>query len=55
MGFGQKKYLVLTQEELTNRVEERALQIKTIKRLCKFPLEDIIYNCSFIEKIIVDN
>ena len=47
MGEGQKRYLVLAREDLTNQVEGRALTNKTTAAVCKFLIEDVIcrYGC----------
>ena len=42
MGLGQKKYLVLAREDLSNQVEGRALRIKTTEAVCRFLLEVVI-------------
>ena len=42
MGVGRMKYLVLVSEDLTNKVEGRALTNKTTTTVCKFLLEDVV-------------
>ena len=54
MGEGQKRYLVLAREDLTNQVEGRALTNKTTAAICKFLIEDVICRYGCIGKIVVD-
>ena len=42
LGLWQMQYIVLAKEDLTNRVEGRALRTKTTRAVCRFLLEDII-------------
>ena len=52
MGEGQKRYLVLTSEDLTNQVEGRALTNKTTATICKFLIEDVICRYGCVGKIV---
>lgn len=54
MGFGQKKYLVLAREDLSNQVEGRALRTKTTEGVCRFLLEDVICRYGCVGKITAD-
>ena len=54
MGEGQKRYLVLAREDLTNQVEGRALTNKTTAALCRFLIEDVICRYGCVGKIVAD-
>ena len=54
MGEGQKRYLVLAREDLTNQVEGRALTNKTTAAVCKFLIEDVICRYGCVGKIVAD-
>lgn len=54
MGIGQKKYLVLAREDLSNQVEGRALRTKTTEGVCRFLLEDVICRYGCVGKITAD-
>ena len=54
LGLGQKKYLVLAREDLSNQVEGRALQAKTTEGVCRFLLEDVICRYGCVGKITAD-
>lgn len=54
MGVGQKKYLVLAREDLSNQVEGRALRTKTTEGVCRFLLEDVICRYGCVGKITAD-
>ena len=43
MGVRRMKYLVLARENMTNQVKGRAVRNKTTAIVCKFLLEDVIY------------
>ena len=54
LGVGQKRYLVLAREDLTNRVEGRALRTKGTLGVCQFILEDIVCRYGYIGKIVAN-
>ena len=54
MGEGQKRYLVLARQDLTNHVAVRALTNKTTAAVCKFLIEDVICRYRCMGKIMVD-
>ena len=54
MRVGQKKFLVLAREDLTNQVDRRALRSKTTSPICQFILEDIVCRYGCVGKIVVD-
>ena len=54
LGVGQKRYLVLAREDLTNQVEGRALRTKGTLGVCQFILEDIVCRYGCIGKIVAD-
>lgn len=54
MGLGQKKYLVLAREDLSNQVEGRALGTKSTEGVCRFLLEDVICRYGCVGKITAD-
>ena len=54
MGEGQKRYLVLAREDLTNQVEGRVLTNKTTAAMCKFLIEDVICRYGYVRKIVAD-
>ena len=54
MGEGQKRYLVMAREDLTNQVEGRALTNKTTTEVCKFLIEDVISRYRCVGKIVAD-
>ena len=53
-GIGQKKYLVLAQEHLTNKVEGQALRRKTCSAVCQFLLEEVLYRYGCVRQVIAD-
>ena len=53
-GIGQKKYLVLAQEDLTNQVEGRALRRKTCSVVCQFLLEEVFCRYGCVGQVIAD-
>ena len=53
-GIGQKKYLVLTREDLTNQIEGRALRRKTSSILCQFLLEELFYRYGSVGQVLSD-
>ena len=53
-GIGQKKYLVLAWEDLTNQVEGRALQRKTCSIVCQFLLEEVFCRYGCVGQVIAD-
>ena len=54
MGEGQKRYLVLAREDLTNQVEGRALTNKTTAAVCRFLIEEVICRYGCVGKIVAD-
>ena len=54
MGLGQKKYLALAREDMSNQVEGRALRTKTTEEVCRFLLEDVICRYGCVGKITAD-
>ena len=54
LGVGQKRYLVLAREDLTNQMEGHALQTKGTLGLYQFILEDIVCRYGCIGKIVAD-
>ena len=48
------RYLVLAREDLTNKVEGRALANKTIAAVCKFLIKDVVYRYKCVGKIVVN-
>ena len=53
-GIGQKKYLVLAREDLTNQVEGRALRRKTCSAVCQFLLEEVFCRYGCVGQVIAD-
>ena len=53
-GIGQKKYLVLAREDLTNQVEGRALRRKTSSTVCQFLLEEVFCRYGCVGQVIAD-
>ena len=53
-GIGQKKYLVLTREDLTNQIEGRALRRKTSSTVCQFLLEEVFCKYGCVGQVIAD-
>ena len=51
-GIGQKKYLVLAREDLTNQVEGRALRRKTCSTVCQFLLEEVFCRYGVVKKTV---
>ena len=54
MGEGQKRYLVLAREDLTNQVEGRALTNKTTAAVCRFLIEEVVCRYGCVGKIVAD-
>ena len=54
IGEGQKRYLVLAREDLTNQVEGRALTNKTTAAVCRFLIKEVICRYGCVGKIVVD-
>ena len=54
IGEGQKRYLVLAREDLTNQVEGRALANKTTAAVCRFLVEEVICRYGCVGKIVAD-
>ena len=52
--IGQKKYLVLAREDLTNQVEGRALRRKTCSAVCQFLLEEVFCRYGCVGQVIAD-
>ena len=48
------RYLVLAREDLTNQVEGRAVQNKTIVAMCCFLIEEVVCRYGCVGKIVVD-
>jgi hypothetical protein len=48
------RYLVLAREDLTNQVEGRALQNKTIAGVCRFLIEEVVCRYGCVGKIMAD-
>ena len=53
-GIGQKKYLVLAREDLTNQVEGRALRRKTCFAVCQFLLEEVFCRYGCVGQVIAN-
>ena len=53
-GIGQKKYLVLAREDLTNQVEGRALRRKTSSIVCQFLVEEVFCRYGCVGQVIAD-
>ena len=53
-GIGQKKYLVLVREDLSNQVEGRALRRKTFSMVCQFLLEEVFCRYGCVGQVIAD-
>ena len=53
-GIGQKKYLVLARENLTNQVEGQALWRKTCSTICQFLLEEVFCRYKCVGQVIAD-
>ena len=53
-GVGQMRYLVLAQEDLTNRVESHALPNKTTAVVCRFLIEEVVCRYGCVGKIVAD-
>jgi hypothetical protein len=54
LGVGQMRYLVLAREDLTNQVEGRALQSKTMAAVCRFLIEEVVCKYGCVGKIVAD-
>ncbi|KAL3702351.1 hypothetical protein R1sor_020373 [Riccia sorocarpa] len=53
-GLWGMRYLVLAREDLSNFVEGRALRTKSVERICRFVLEDIVYRYGSIGSLHAD-
>ena len=53
-GIGQRKYLVLAREDLSNQVEGRALRKKTSMAVCRFLLEEVFCRYGCIGQVVAD-
>ena len=52
--IGQRKYLVLAWEDLSNQVEGRALRKKTSTTVCRFLVEEVFCRYRCVEQVIAD-
>ena len=53
-GIGQRKYLVLAREDLSNQVEGRALRKKTSATVCRFLLEEVFCRYGCVGRVVAD-
>ena len=53
-GIGQRKYLVLAREDLSNQVEGRALRKKTSATVCRFLLEEVFCRYGCVGQVVAD-
>ena len=53
-GIGQRKYLVLAREDLTNQVEGRALRKKTCVAVCQFLFEEVFCRYGCVGQVVAD-
>ena len=53
-GIGQRKYLVLAREDLSNQVEGRALRKKTSSAVCQFLLEEVFCRYGCVGQVVAD-